>query len=130
MRSGQAKVKTAGRVIRITKVEGVISGKIVGKVDCIVAHDKRWYRVAFRSELAMELGKKGAAERYAAFLEMTPSLVAREARHLSGPQRERALEAYTKARELSAIAPRLSLDPAATVFQLGGLFDQVARPLP
>lgn len=85
---------------------------------------------AFRSELAQELGKKGAAERYAAFLEMTPSLVAREARQLSGLQRERALEAYTKVRELSAVAPRLSLDPAATVFQMGGLLDQVARPLP
>lgn len=85
---------------------------------------------AFRSELAQELGKKGAAQRYAAFLEMTPSLVAREARQLSGLQRERALEAYTKVRELSAVAPRLSLDPAATVFQMGGLLDQVARPLP
>lgn len=85
---------------------------------------------AYRSELAQELGKKTAAERYAAFLELTPTLVAREARQLSGPQRERALDAYSRARELSAVAPRLSLDPAATVFQLGGILDQVARPLP
>jgi DNA polymerase-3 subunit delta' len=85
---------------------------------------------AYRSELAHELGKKTAAERYAAFLELTPTLVAREARHLSGLKRERALDAYAQARELSAIAPRLSLDAAATVFQLGGILDQVARPLP
>jgi DNA polymerase-3 subunit delta' len=85
---------------------------------------------AYRSELAQELGKKAAAERYAAFLELTPSLIAREARQFTGPQRERALEAYERARELSAVAPRLSLDPAATVFQMGGILDRVARPLP
>ena len=85
---------------------------------------------AFRSELASELGRKGAAERYAAFLDLVPSLVAREARQRSGGARERALEAYGRARELSAVAPRLSLDPAATVFQVGGILDSVARPLP
>ncbi|MEO6225017.1 MAG: DNA polymerase III subunit delta' [Sphingomicrobium sp.] len=80
---------------------------------------------ARRSELASELGKKGAAERYAAFLELAPSLVAREARNLSGPSRERALEAYAKARELAASAPRLSLDPAATAFQMGGILAEI-----
>jgi DNA polymerase-3 subunit delta' len=85
---------------------------------------------ARRSDLALELGKKGAADRYAAFLELAPSLVAREARKLDGAQRERALDAYTKARELAAIAPRLSLDPAATVFQIGGFLAEVAGPLP
>lgn len=82
-----------------------------------------------RSALATELGKKAAADRYAAFLELVPSLVAREARQLAGPQRQRALDAYGKARELSAIAPRLSLDPAATVFQLGGILAAVADPV-
>lgn len=82
-----------------------------------------------RSALASELGKKGSAERYSAFLELVPSLVAREARQLSGVQRQRALDAYGKARELSAVAPRLSLDPAATVFQLGGILATVADPL-
>ena len=76
---------------------------------------------ARRAELANELGKKGAAERYAAFLELAPSLIAREARTLSGPMQERALDAYGRARELAAVAPRVSLDPAATVFQLGGI---------
>ena len=85
---------------------------------------------AQRSALALELGKKGAADRYAAFLELVPALVAREARQASGSTRQRALDAYAKARELSALAPRLSLDPAATVFQIGGILASVAPPLP
>ena len=81
---------------------------------------------ARRSELASELGKKAAADRYAAFLELAPSLIAREARRLEGMPRERALDAYVKAREFAVIAPRLSLDPAATVFQIGGILAEVA----
>ena len=83
---------------------------------------------ARRSDLASELGKKGAAERYAAFLDLAPSLIAREARQLEGARRERALNAYGKARELASIAPRLSLDPASTVFQIGGILADVAEP--
>jgi len=86
---------------------------------------------ARRSDLAQELGKRGATERYAAFLDLAPSLIAREARTLDGPRRERALDAYARAREIAAIAPRLSLDPAATVFQLGGILASVPdQPLP
>ena len=86
---------------------------------------------ARRSDLAQELGKRGAGERYAAFLDLAPSLIAREARKLDGPRRERALDAYAKAREIAAIAPRLSLDPAATVFQIGGILASVPdHPLP
>ena len=81
---------------------------------------------ARRSELATELGKKGAADRYAAFLALAPSLIAREARSLAGRLGERALDAYAKARELAVVAPRVSLDPAATVFQLGGILAEVA----
>jgi DNA polymerase-3 subunit delta' len=81
---------------------------------------------ARRSELASELGKKAAAERYAAFLELAPSLVAREARGLRGPALERALDSYAKVRELAAIGPRVSLDPAATIFQIGGFLADVA----
>ena len=82
---------------------------------------------ARRSELASELGRKAAAERYSAFLELAPSLIAREARRLEGGPRERALDAYAKARELASVAPRLSLDPAATVFQIGGILAEVAQ---
>ena len=84
---------------------------------------------ARRSDLASELGKKGAADRYAAFLDLAPSLIAREARALEGSSRERALDAYAKARELAMIAPRVSLDPAATVFQLGGMLASVPEPV-
>ena len=80
---------------------------------------------ARRSELASELGKKASAERYAAFLELAPSLIAREARGLRGASLERALDAYAKARELAVVAPRVSLDPAATVFQIGGILASV-----
>ncbi len=83
---------------------------------------------ARRSDLASELGKKAAADRYAAFLDLAPTLIAREARRLDGAPRERALDAYAKARELAAVAPRLSLDPAATVFQIGGILAEVAEP--
>ncbi len=82
---------------------------------------------ARRAELASELGKKASADRYAAFLELAPSLIAREARELRGPALERALDAYTKTRELAAIAPRVTLDPAATVFQIGGFLADVAQ---
>ena len=83
-----------------------------------------------RSDLAIELGKRGAGDRYAAFLDILPSVIAREARSLSGAPRQRATEAYARTRELVAVAPRLSLDPAATVFQLGGILASVADPLP
>ena len=80
---------------------------------------------ARRAELANELGKKASAERYAAFLELAPSLIAREARGLRGPPLERALDAYAKTRELASVAPRVSLDAAATVFQIGGFLADV-----
>ena len=82
---------------------------------------------ARRSALASELGKKGSADSYAAFLELAPSLIAREARRLRGAPLERALDAYAKARELAAIAPRVSLDPAATIFQIGGILASVPQ---
>jgi len=81
---------------------------------------------ALRSKLAQALGLKAAADRYAAFLDMAPSLIAREARQLHGPARRRALDAYSRARETGRLAPRLSLDPAATVFQLGSILASVA----
>ncbi|MBA3576697.1 MAG: DNA polymerase III subunit delta' [Sphingomonas sp.] len=79
-----------------------------------------------RSALASQLARKTAADRYSAFLDLLPSLVAQEARQLAQPRQERALEAYERVRELTALAPRLSLDPAATMFQLGGYLASVA----
>lgn len=83
-----------------------------------------------RSKLASALGSKAAADRYAAFLEVVPGLIASEAVELSGDARGRALDAYAKARETAAIAPRLSLDPAATVFQIGTILASVASGAP
>jgi DNA polymerase-3 subunit delta' len=82
---------------------------------------------ARRSKLASALGGKAAAERYAAFLELVPGLIAAEAVGLSGDARGKALDAYAKARETAVVAPRLSLDPAATVFQLGTILASVVR---
>src|SRR5438552_8105824 len=48
---------------------------------------------ARRSDLASELGKKAAADRYAAFLDLAPSLIARAARRLDGRARARPLGA-------------------------------------
>jgi DNA polymerase-3 subunit delta' len=79
-----------------------------------------------RSKLASALGTKAAAERYAAFLQLVPGLLAREAVGLEGEARGRALDAYDKARQTVSIAPRLSLDPGATVFELGGILASVA----
>ena len=79
-----------------------------------------------RSKLASALGSKAAANRYAAFLELVPGLIAKEAVGLSDPARGRALDAYAMARETAVIAPRLSLDPEATVFQLGTILASVA----
>lgn len=83
-----------------------------------------------RVALADELGRKGATDRYRAFLELVPSLLVREARGMPANQRERALSAYERVRELTVMAPRLSLDPAATVFQLGGILASAAPRVP
>lgn len=79
-----------------------------------------------RSKMASALALKAAAPRYAAFLELAPALIAREARLQEGPARQRALDAYVRARETAAIAPRLSLDPAAATFQMGNILASVA----
>lgn len=79
-----------------------------------------------RAKLASTLSGKPQAERYAAFLDLVPALIAREARHAEEPRRSRALDAYTRARETVALAPRLSLDPGATMFELGGILASIA----
>ena len=79
-----------------------------------------------RAKLASALSGKAQAERYAAFLALVPTLIAREARSAEEPRRTRALDAYARARETVALAPRLSLDPAATAFELGGILASIA----
>ncbi|MEO5808950.1 MAG: DNA polymerase III subunit delta' [Sphingomicrobium sp.] len=81
---------------------------------------------AHRAALASQLSGKAAGERYAAFLDMVPALIAREARGLTEPCRGRALDAYARARETAVLAPRLTMDPGTTVFQLGTILAAVA----
>ncbi len=83
---------------------------------------------ARRSDLALELGRKGAGERYAAFLDLVPPLIAARARGLRGRDLERVLDAYDRSRELAMLAPRVSLDPASTVFQMGGILASAGSP--
>ncbi len=79
-----------------------------------------------RSKLAQSLTLKAAADRYAGFLQIVPTMIADEARILDGPARLRALDAYKRARETCQLAPRLSFDPGATIFQLGTILASVA----
>ena len=79
-----------------------------------------------RSKLAQALTLKAATDRYATFLQIVPTMIAAEARTLEGPARLRALDAYKRARETCLLAPRLSFDPGATVFQLGTILASVA----
>jgi DNA polymerase-3 subunit delta' len=79
-----------------------------------------------RSKLASGLSLKAAGERYAAFLQIVPTMIADEARLLDSPARLRALDAYKRARETCLLAPRLTFDPGATVFQLGTILASVA----
>ena len=83
---------------------------------------------ARRAKLSQALSSRNSSERYAAFLDLAPSLIAAEARRLSAAPRLRALEAYAEARELVRLAPRLSLDPATTAFRLGSILASVAEP--
>jgi DNA polymerase-3 subunit delta' len=78
-----------------------------------------------RAKIAQSVAGKAGADRYAALLQLVPSLIAREARQLEGSRRERALDAYDRARETAAVAARLSLDPAATAFQIGTILASV-----
>lgn len=79
-----------------------------------------------RSRLAQALALKAAGDRYAAFLQIVPTMIADEARTLDGPARLRAVVAYRRARETCLLAPRLSFDPGATIFQLGTILASVA----
>jgi DNA polymerase-3 subunit delta' len=74
-----------------------------------------------RIRLARSLSGKAAAGSYAAFLDLAPSFIARQARTRSGVALRTALDAHHAARELAAAAPGLSLDPQATVFEMAGI---------
>ena len=74
---------------------------------------------AARVALAKSLALKAAQPRYEAFLERAPAFIAARARTLRGPALDRALDLWSKARDLAGSAIGLSLDQQATAFQLG-----------
>lgn len=74
---------------------------------------------AARVALAKSLALKAAQPRYEAFLERVPAFIAAQAKQRRGVELDHALGLWSKARELAGSATGLSLDPQATVFQLG-----------
>jgi len=81
---------------------------------------------AKRSALAQSLSTKSAQPRYEAFLARAPSLIAVEARTRRGPALAEALILWERAQQLAGSAKGLSLDPHATVFELGGMLAALA----
>ncbi|WP_343347497.1 DNA polymerase III subunit delta' [Sphingomicrobium sp. XHP0239] len=75
---------------------------------------------AVRAKLAKTLSTKAAAERYASFLDMLPGLVAAEAREANGARRMALIDAYGEVRATARLAPRLSADPASTIYTMAG----------
>lgn len=73
-----------------------------------------------RIALAQSLSARSAKPRFEAFLEHLPAFIAQQARSLRGPALAHALAAWDAARALAGGAIILSLDPAATVFELCG----------
>ncbi len=73
-----------------------------------------------RIKLAKALAARTARPRFEAFLARTPAFIAERARMRGGPALADAITAWEQARDLAAGAIPLSLDPAATVFELCG----------
>jgi DNA polymerase-3 subunit delta' len=81
---------------------------------------------AIRSSLAQSLALKAAIPRYEAFLRRAPVFIATRARISSGPALERALDAWGRARTLSAIAIPQSLVAETVVFEMAGYVASLA----
>ena len=73
---------------------------------------------AERIALAKALSPRPARARYEAFLDQVPGFIAARAREKRGDALAGAITAWEQARDLAAQAVPLSLDPAATVFEL------------
>ena len=85
---------------------------------------------ARRVTLAKALGVKAAQPRYEAFLDRTPTIIARLARTRQGAALVHAIDAQARARDLSGAAIGLSLDPQATVFEMAGIVAGLHGPGP
>jgi DNA polymerase-3 subunit delta' len=71
--------------------------------------------------LSAKLGQKGAHERYEAFLELVPSILADAAKRGPPDGLEGAIALWEEARDLAGSAPARALDPTATAYQLARL---------
>jgi DNA polymerase-3 subunit delta' len=83
---------------------------------------------AERVRLVHALSGKSAQARYEAFLERAPAAIARVARDRTGPALRATLDAHGAARDLAGSALGLSLDPQATVFEMGTILAGLASP--
>lgn len=81
-----------------------------------------------RLDLAKALAGKAARRRFEAFLEQVPAFIAEWARSMEGARLKEAISRWEQARDLAAQAIPLSLDPAATIFELCGHVAALAEP--
>lgn len=80
---------------------------------------------AIATGLAGELGRKPAAARYEAFLELVPAYLSDQAKDAPPDALEEVLSLWEEARDLAAAAPARALDPAAVSYQLARLVARV-----
>lgn len=80
-----------------------------------------------RVALAKAMAPKAAQPRYEAFLNRAPAFIAAQAKGRQGPALAQAIDLWGKARALASSATGLSLDPQATVFQLGSYVAALAE---
>ena len=81
---------------------------------------------ALRAALSKQLGTKAAQPRYEAFLERAPARIAAEAKRRGGGDMASAIAIWEDARRIGESAVHLSLDPGATVFELGTMLAKLA----
>ncbi|MBB4154041.1 DNA polymerase-3 subunit delta' [Sphingomonas jinjuensis] len=105
-----------GRALRYA---GLDVAKLDAAIEAIIAEGDR--DNVRRLALGRSLAGKAASQRYEAFLERAPAIIARAARGRSGPALKAALDAHAAARELSGAALGLSLDPQSTAIEMAGI---------
>lgn len=73
---------------------------------------------SLRLELAKSLSTKSAKARYDAMLEYVPAFLAARAKQRSGDELRATIASWEQARDLAAVANRLSLEPQSVIFEL------------
>lgn len=75
---------------------------------------------ATRLDLALQLGTKGAGDRYESFLRRVPAYIAARAKERDGASLEAALQQWGRARHFAAAAVAQSLPAESVVFEVAG----------